>query len=120
MGDDQPAFFSEGERHGGESTPGHREAIADFPNLPSDGNEELPAREVHRDEVVSKPRKEVPAAAVREAEPAAPPARRRTGSSEPRLERIVVGQPLEESTEEASASSAPARKGWWQRKLGGE
>jgi len=23
-------------------------------------------------------------------------------------------------TEEASTSSAPARKGWWQRKLGGE
>jgi ribonuclease E len=46
--------------------------------------------------------------------------RRRTGSSEPRLERIVVGEQLEVSTEDTSASSAPVRKGWWQRKLGGE
>ena len=118
-GDHQPAFYSEGEGRGGESTSGHREAIADFPNLPSDGNEELPAREVHRSQEVTKPRKDVPAAAVQEAEPAAP-TRRRTGSSEPRLERIVVGQQLEVSTEDASASNAPARKGWWQRKLGGE
>jgi ribonuclease E len=118
-GDHQPAFYSEDEVRGGESTSGHREAIADFPNLPADGNEELPAREVHRAEEVTKPRKDVPAAAVQEAEPAAP-TRRRTGSSEPRLERIVVGQQLEVSTEDASASNAPARKGWWQRKLGGE
>ena len=119
MGDDLPAFYSEGERRGSEGTSGHREAIADFPNLPSDGNQELPAREVHRADEASRPRTDVPAAAVREAEPAAP-ARRRTGSSEPRLERIVVGQQVEVSTEDASASSAPARKGWWQRKLGGE
>ena len=119
LGDGQPAFYSEGERRGGETTSGHREAIADFPNLPADGNEELPAREVHRAQEAPQTRKEIPVAAVREAEPAAPP-RRRTGSSEPRLERIVVGQPLEVSTEDASASNAPARKGWWQRKLGGE
>jgi ribonuclease E len=64
----------------------------------------------------------VPSAPVAEAEvEAAPPVRRRrTGSSEPRLERIVVGEQLEVSTEDASASSAPVRKGWWQRKLGGE
>jgi ribonuclease E len=121
FGDGQPAFYSEGERRGGETTSGHREAIADFPNLPADGNEELPAREVHRAQEAPQPRKEVAAAAVvRQAEPAAPPPRRRTGSSEPRLERIVVGQPLEVSTEDAAASNAPARKGWWQRKLGGE
>jgi ribonuclease E len=87
--------------------------------LPADGNEELPAREVHRAEYAPEPRKEIPVATVRAAEPAAPP-RRRTSSSEPRLERIVVGQQLEVSTEDASASTAPARKGWWQRKLGGE
>ena len=78
VGDDQPAFYSEGERRGGEATSGHREAIADFPNLPADGNEVLPAREVHRaQDEASRPRKEVPAAAVREAEPAAP---RRAGA----------------------------------------
>ncbi len=57
-------------------------------------------------------------------EPAAPKrARHRAGSSEPRIERIVVS----ESGEGASAAdvateetSAPARKGWWQRRLGGE
>jgi ribonuclease E len=67
------------------------------------------------------PAKEVPSAPIAEAEAeAAPVRRRRTGSSEPRLERIVVGEQLEVSTEDASASSAPVRKGWWQRKLGGE
>jgi len=52
--------------------------------------------------------------------PAAP--RRTTASSEPRLERIVIGQQNEAEVvaEDASASAAPARKGWWQRKLGGE
>ena len=121
LGSDQPAFYSEGERRAGESTSGHHEAIADFPNLPADGNEELPAREVHRAPEAAPPRKDVAAAAAeRETEPAAAPVRRRTGSSEPRLERIVVGQQLEVTTEDASASGAPARKGWWQRKLGGE
>ncbi len=48
--------------------------------------------------------------------------RHRSGSSEPRLERIVVGQGREESAaKEAPAdSSAPVRKGWWQRRLSGE
>jgi len=72
---------------------------------------------------------EAPAAANSEPQPAAadtpapaPAPRRRTGSSEPRLERIVIGQTSEAEvvTEEASAAAAPARKGWWQRKLGGE
>jgi len=67
----------------------------------------------------------VAAAPVTAAEPdeAPAPAPRRTAtSSEPRLERIVIGQQNEAEvvTEEASTSSAPARKGWWQRKLGGE
>jgi ribonuclease E len=53
-------------------------------------------------------------------EPAAPRrARHKAGASEPRLERIVVG---EESASNAQAdeSAQPARKGWWQRRLGGE
>jgi ribonuclease E len=50
-------------------------------------------------------------------------ARHRAGASEPRIERIVVGKNGEEDapsdvvTEEPAA---PARKGWWQRRLGGE
>ncbi|HWK39327.1 MAG TPA: ribonuclease E/G [Hyphomicrobium sp.] len=52
----------------------------------------------------------------------APAPRRTAGSSEPRLERIVIGQSNEAEVvaDDASASAAPARKGWWQRKLGGE
>ena len=49
--------------------------------------------------------------------------RHRGGSSEPRLERIVVGQAKNDDAGTAAApaeSSAPARKGWWQRRLGGE
>jgi ribonuclease E len=119
--DDQQPFDSDGERPGGETTSGHREAIADFPELHSDGNEVLPAKEVHHASTAVHPAKEVPSAPAAEAKTeAAPVRRRRTGSSEPRLERIVVGEQLEVSTEDASASGAPVRKGWWQRKLGGE
>jgi ribonuclease E len=67
------------------------------------------------------PAKEAPSGPAVEAKP--PPApRRRSGSSEPRLERIVVGPQDggEAAREDATAPGAPARKGWWQRKLGGE
>ena len=60
-----------------------------------------------------------PAPAAPEEPAAATPARRRheVGSSEPRMERVVVG-----SAEAAPAEEAPLpqRKGWWQRKFGGE
>ncbi len=60
------------------------------------------------------------------AEPVAPKrSRHRAGASEPRIERIVVGSKAGDSaaagdvaTEDTAA--APARKGWWQRRLGGE
>jgi ribonuclease E len=57
------------------------------------------------------------------AEPPAPvaPARPRheTGSSEPRIERVVVKP--DQSSEGASENApAPQRKGWWQRRFGGE
>ncbi|WP_072375307.1 ribonuclease E/G [Hyphomicrobium sp. NDB2Meth4] len=113
-------------------TPGHEEAIADFASLPADGNDDIPAKEVQREvaapapsaasdetiveaEVADEPAAEEAPAPVRAAR------RRRTESSEPRLERIVVGRGDGEEavTEEAAASAAPARKGWWQRKLGG-
>ncbi|MEQ1714612.1 MAG: ribonuclease E/G, partial [Hyphomicrobium sp.] len=60
-----------------------------------------------------------------EREPA--PRRHETGSSEPRLERVVVrpGQTGDGSVDgsvdsSSEASPAPQRKGWWQRKFGGE
>jgi hypothetical protein len=47
---------------------------------------------------------------------------RAAGSSEPRLERIVVGKANDEpgSGEAPAESARPARKGWWQRRLSGE
>ena len=69
----------------------------------------------------------LPPVAAAAAEDAAPAARRggrsRAGTSEPKLERIVVGEEAEVSAEapaEEATTSAPARKGWWQRRLGGE
>jgi len=68
-----------------------------------------------------------PDVVAEKAEPAAeaPPRKRtraRAGASEPRLERIVVGQAEKEPAAEAEQeedSSQPARRGWWQRRLGG-
>ncbi len=132
--DDLPAYEVHGTQ-GGEEAPGHAEAISDFPNLPADGNDDLPAKEVHRRHEPRSSAKAARAAAPEQPEaPIAPPAaiekpepvaaaprRRHTQSSEPRLERIVVGEVSADQapTEDASSSSAPVRKGWWQRKLGG-
>jgi len=64
------------------------------------------------------------AAAVPEAAPVIPaaPARRRheTGSSEPRIERVVVGPGEQSGEAEAAAAAIPQRKGWWQRKFSSE
>jgi ribonuclease E len=56
------------------------------------------------------------------AAPAAPSRRRHEAdSSEPRIERVVVG-PGEANgdVDNSAATAAPQRKGWWQRKFGGE
>jgi ribonuclease E len=56
----------------------------------------------------------------------APPrrSRQRTTASEPRIERIVVGGEAGETATDGEVATedptAPARKGWWQRRLGGE
>jgi ribonuclease E len=56
------------------------------------------------------------------AEKAAPKrARSRAGASEPRLERIVVGDSETKKEEEPQEDkTGPVRKGWWQRRLSGE
>ncbi len=134
--EEQPSYYAAAE---GEAPPsGEAElprwqatAEAEFTDARADGNEVLPAKEVRRPRREPQAAKEAPAAKeasaavaeAAEAEPAAAPSpRRRSGSSEPRLERIVVGQEPggEVVAEDVSASSAPVRKGWWQRKLGGE
>ncbi|MEO8419692.1 MAG: ribonuclease E/G [Hyphomicrobium sp.] len=125
-GDEQPSYHAAEE---GEAPPrGEAElprwqpsAETEFADARADSSEAPPAKEARRPRREPHPAKEVPPAA--EAEPAAAPSpRRRSGSSEPRLERIVVGQEQggDAVTEDVSASSAPVRKGWWQRKLGGE
>jgi ribonuclease E len=54
-------------------------------------------------------------------EPAPSRRRHETGSSEPRIERVVVGPNAQSDVAESEPASAPAqRKGWWQRKFGGE
>jgi ribonuclease E len=71
-------------------------------------------------------KEKVPAAVASSEAPAEAAPRRsraRAGSSEPRLERIVVGgeQKGKADNEDAEAAqdTGPARKGWWQRRLGG-
>jgi ribonuclease E len=52
-------------------------------------------------------------------------ARRPAGAGEPRIERVVVG-PAQESEDDPAVetqneeTARPTRKGWWQRRLGGE
>jgi ribonuclease E len=50
------------------------------------------------------------------------PVRRRheSGSSEPRLERVVVKPGEREDNDVAELQTTPQRKGWWQRKFGGD
>jgi ribonuclease E len=60
-------------------------------------------------------------AAASAPEPAAPKrARHKAGASEPRLERIVVGEESAAAHAQPDESTQPARKGWWQRRLSGE
>jgi ribonuclease E len=113
-GAEQPEYHAESEDGaGGDMNAGRHEAIADFPNLPADGNDVLPAKEVRRErpapEAVAEETRREPAPKPEAAPPPAP--RRRSGSSEPKLERIVVGEQVAEES-----ASSPARKGWWQRK----
>jgi ribonuclease E len=60
--------------------------------------------------------------ADREQPASRPRARSNSSSSEPVLERVVVtpDQTSSKEVSDTSGTSAPARKGWWQRKLGGE
>lgn len=63
----------------------------------------------------------VKAPAAGDSAPAPSPRRRHEiGSSEPRIERVVVRPGEEGSAAAAEAQAAPQRKGWWQRKFGGE
>ena len=55
------------------------------------------------------------------AAPAAPARRRHEiGSSEPRIERVVVGPGEKAAEGDSAAAAVPQRKGWWQRKFSSE
>jgi ribonuclease E len=71
-------------------------------------------------EVLAEPLARTETAASEDAAPKR--ARHRAGASEPRIERIVVGEASKEGGPAAAPedSAAPARRGWWQRRLGGE
>jgi ribonuclease E len=79
--------------------------------------------ESERPAAAPEPRSEPVARAARPEPEAPPPKRSRpaAGASEPRIERIVVGEASEAGAEAPpDAGAAPTRKGWWQRRLGGE
>jgi ribonuclease E len=90
--------------------------IWDVPSAANAADDERPAPPVAE---MAKPPEPVTEA---EANPS-PPIRRRheIGSSEPRIERVVVKAGENDGGIEASdAEATPQRKGWWQRKFGGE
>jgi ribonuclease E len=74
-----------------------------------------------RSEIVAEPAQSaVQALPEPEAQPEAPSRRRHElGSSEPRIERVVV-RPDQGAEASGEAAPPPQRKGWWQRKFGGE
>jgi ribonuclease E len=126
-GDEQPAYFSAAANSPGEQPERQgqrrqRTAEPSFAETHTGSNGEVhPAKEVHRGEEDTRPAKELPGTSAGETNPPPAPRRRSGSSSEPRLERIVVGPPdAGEAVTEDAAPGAPARKGWWQRKLGGE
>jgi ribonuclease E len=82
---------------------------------------EAPAAESSPQPVPAEAGSEPEAEAAPAPAPAAPARRRHEiGSSEPRIERVVVGPGEQASEAEPAAGSAPQRKGWWQRKFSGE
>ena len=130
---------SESEAGGARSPPQHQgDARNGDPARPIGNSErtrperiwDVPTASQHRDDSTPVT---APAAMVTPAHPAKPeapiahpvadvaPTRRRheSDSSEPRIERVVV-RPDQEAVAEGDGTSAPQRKGWWQRRFGGE
>jgi len=122
-GDKSPEYNgAAGDKEKAPKAPGRRpRRVWDVPSA-ANGDEEQPAAPAE------KAAKAVPTPEpAREPEvvvtPEPTPSRRRheTGSSEPRIERVVVGPNAQSDVAETETASAPAqRKGWWQRKFGGE
>ena len=98
---------------------------ADQPAIASEVSNESPRAHSEPAKPAGSPRQDVSdttqtTSAGEERQTREPPTRRHeTGSSEPRIERVVV-TPGQNADEPAEAAPAPQRKGWWQRKFGGE
>nr|HML29541.1 ribonuclease E/G [Hyphomicrobium sp.] len=101
-----------------------RQRIWDVPSKAQDNDTVVMLDGTASEAVAQEPAKtaEIPAVAAEEESAPAPAPRRRheVGSSEPRIERVVVRSGEEASTADAEVQAVPQRKGWWQRKFGGE
>jgi ribonuclease E len=116
-GDDQASYYA---------NPGAEQPVVDSDKTRRQRNPEptfAPAEAVGsgaRPETESA-RSTPPVAAEPETAAPAKRSRSRTSSTEPRLERIVVGEEsVREVASAGESASSPTRKGWWQRRLSGE
>lgn len=97
--------------------------VWDVPSAANGADDVVPETPPIAEPSQSSPQQPIAVEAAPEPEPApAAPTRRRheIGSSEPRIERVVVGRGEQAGEAEPAAASVPQRKGWWQRKLSGE
>ncbi len=118
--DSEPRFAAEPASNGAGPSNGDAGDRSDWAPAPAYAEETAYAG-AHT-EAMAEP-KEPPAPSAKAEAPAPKRSRPRAGASEPRIERIVVDEAGAASPGADVApeeSTAPARKGWWQRRLGGE
>jgi len=111
-----------GDKEKAPKAPGRRpRRVWDVPSA-ANGDEEQPAAPAEKAvKAVPTPEPAPEPEVVVTPEPAPSRRRHETGSSEPRIERVVVGPNAQSDVAETETANAPAqRKGWWQRKFGGE
>jgi ribonuclease E len=103
-----------------------RQRIWDVPSKAPTANDAVMLDGTASEVAVPEPARAVDVSApsiTEETAPASAPAtlrrRHEVGSSEPRIERVVVRPGEERAEPAADAQAAPQRKGWWQRKFGG-
>jgi len=121
-GDKSPEYGAAGDKEKAPKAPGRRpRRVWDVPSA-ANGDEEQPAAPAEKAaKAVPTPEPAHEPEVVVTPEPAPSRRRHETGSSEPRIERVVVGPNAQSDVAETETASAPAqRKGWWQRKFGGE
>ncbi|HVJ76543.1 MAG TPA: ribonuclease E/G, partial [Hyphomicrobium sp.] len=122
-GDKSPEYNgAAGDKEKAPKAPGRRpRRVWDVPSA-ANGDEEQPAAPAEKAaKAVATPEPAGEPEVVVTPEPTPSRRRHETGSSEPRIERVVVGPNAQSDVADTETASAPAqRKGWWQRKFGGE